>query len=439
MISLSSQGLSAVQNYESKELFTFVVGSTKYRVPKLIAIFISPIISKMLQDNPELNRFEINVKDETKTFRLLIQMAFGNQVQLDQNQSEMMQAFGKALGNDELVAICQSSSPKSNLDNINIDNAVILLNSKKKLHAKYDFIIEYIASHFSDISEQELEKLDIEDVQKILSHSKLRSRSESCIFRYVFGLYMEHNDDPRYSELFSKIKFEKLDEEEMSDFVNNFSSNQMTDGIWLALSRRLILPVAESGKQSMIADKMSDPTSRATSRHESPGNESKPVKKPTKVLEFNGTDYFHGCFASLRSKKKNISVSSSSVNTGTITSLINPSNKTNFWTGNQPDSWVKVELKKFRVRPTSYTIRGRYDHDFNQPQSWNFEGMHAGKWEILDTHVNEPLRVKEPRNFKLSTQNKYSSFRIKQTGPNTYGDQDLVLSAFEVFGEIFEN
>ena len=431
MISLSSQGLSSIMKYPSKEGIAIHVGSSKYVLPKLIAVFISPIIAEKIRENPDLNKFELNINDEQKIFRLVVQLAYGNQVQFEPHQLPVLEAIGKALGNQELVILSQTTNTKTHED-INIQNAVTKLISKKKLRAKYDFIIEYIAFHFSDMSEKDLEKLEIDDIQKIVSHSKFRTNSESSLFRFIFGLYMEHNDDPRYSELFSKVLFEKLDEEEMSDFVNNFSSNQMTDGIWQAISRRLILPVSEPEKDNESATQ-----SKASSRKSSPPNARNSTKQPVKIIEFNGKDFYNGCFYTLQSKKKHVLLSSSSINTGTIRSIINPSNKTNYWTQNQPDSWIKVDLKKNKIHPTSYTIRGRYDHDFNQPQSWNFEGFAKGKWEILDSHINEPLRIKEPKNFKLSVEGKFNSFRIRQTGPNTYGDLDLVLSAFEVFGEIY--
>lgn len=433
LISLSSQGLAAIKNYESKELFIINVGNTKYRIPKLIAIFISPAIARMLENDPEINRFDINIQDDQKVFRVLIQLAFGNSVNVEPSQIPLLIAFGKALENEELIDACKLSAQSE--DEVTIENAVSMLINKKKQRAKYNYIIEFIASHINEVINRGMEKLDANDIQKILTHGKFRTKSDAAIFRFIFDLYMEHTDDPRYSELFACVNFQNLDEEDMSNFVNNVSSNQITDGIWRALSRRLILPVVPD-KQNRQAAQFTE-ISRSSSRLPSPPPEIQESRKSTRSFEFNGSDYYHGVFENLRMKKKHVIMSSSSTNTGTITSLISPTNKTNFWTGNQVDSWIKVELKKNKVIPTSYTIRGRYDHDFNQPQSWNFEAFFDGKWEILDSHVNDPLRVKEPRNFKVSTKTKYSAFRIKQTGPNTYGDHDLVLSAFEVFGEVF--
>ena len=443
--SLTSQGLGAIKLVPANEYFLICVGKDKYKIHRPIAIFMSPVITEKLQENPKMDKFEIQCTDTNRDFRTVVQLAYGNTVKIDESNREALEFFGNVLGNNEIIEACkQVESTMAAKQKPTVENVCSLIKSRNKLQMKRDDFIEFAAKHFYEIKTEDLETLELEDLSLILSNNNLVVETETQLFNFVLHMVQEHGT--RFSSLFSHVLFEYIGDEEMSDFVTLFNGNDMNESIWSAVSRRLVLPlrpVSEMKERHRVVNPKApvEAPSIPNSRKPSPGDEMKEgkLKLPIRTISFDGDDYFHGVFNRLRSKRNHISMSASSSNTGTLTSLINPTNKTNFWTQNQPDSWIRVDLKKNRLRPTSYSIRGRFDHDFNQCQSWNFEGLRGGKWTVLDSHVNEPLKVKAPKNFKVNTRQTFNSFRIKQTGLNTYGDNDLVLSAFEVFGDLYSN
>ena len=443
LFSLSSQGLGALKLVDSSEFFIICVGKDKYKIHRPIAIFISPIITELLQDDPDIEKFEIQYNDVNRDFRTIVQLAYGNSVKIDQSNRNGIEYLAKALGNEEILDVVKKLDETDvSKQKITITSVCNLIKSRNKLQMPKDDCILFAARHFYAIKESDLESLDYEDLSSILSSKDLIVDTETQLFNFILSLVKKHGN--RYSPLFGNVLFEYIGDEEMADFVTLFNGNDLNETVWNAVSRRLVLPlrpVSEMKERHRTVDPKApaEAPSIPNSRRPSPGDESKGSQNLIREISFNGTDYFHGVFNRLRSKRNHISMSSSSTNTGVLSSLINPSSTTNFWTQNQQDSWIRVDLKKNRLHPTSYSLRGRFDHDFNQCQSWNFEGLRGGKWHVLDSHVNEPLKVKAPKNFKVTTESTFNSFRIKQTGLNTYGDNDLVLSGFEVFGDLYPN
>ena len=443
LFSLSSQGLGALKLVESSEFFIISVGKDKYKIHRPIAIFMSPKIAELLQDDPKIEKFDIQYNDVNRDFRTIVQLAYGNSVKIDKNNRNAIESLGKALGNDEIIDACKKlDATEISKQKISITTVCKMIKSRNQLQLPKDDCILFAARHFYAINENDLSTLDFEDLSEILSSKDLVVDTETQLFDFILKLVKKRGNS--YSPLFGNVLFEYIGDEEMADFVTLFNGNDLNETIWNAVSRRLVLPlrpVSEMKERHRTVDPRApaEAPSIPNSRRPSPGDESKGKQSLIREVPFNGTDYFHGVFNRLRSKRNHVTMSASSTNTGILTTLINPSATTNFWTQNQPDSWIRVDLKKNRLHPTSYSIRGRYDHDFNQCQSWNFEGLRGGKWIVLDSHINEPLKVKAPKNFVIQTKSTFNSFRIKQTGLNTYGDNDLVLSGFEVFGDIYPN
>lgn len=465
MFALSSQGLTNLQAVATSEVFTIIVGKKKYPMPKFIAAFISPVIAKLLQDQPNAVSFKINVNDEDNSFRSIIQLGYGQMIQIDPTQRKTIQQIAMALGNDEIVAACDKAN-KANVSKKKFTPANIckIIQTKKEMFMNISKDVQYAAAHFYEINQDELAGLDYDILNAILSQSGLVVQTETNLFNFILRLVKERG--ARFGNLFGYVLFEYIAEEEMTDFVSLYSGNQLNESVWAAVSRRLVLPIKpvmdmDERHKAVPPRTKSNRSSRVQSRSQSPGlseksavveksdkvpeeddkesvkSVSKSPKVPIRTILPEGDDPFHGIFHRLRSNRLAVSMTASSCNTGTLVSLINPTNKTNYWTQNQPDSWIRVDLKKNRVNPVAYTIRGRMDHDYNQLQSWVFEGLNRGRWVTIDKHQNEPLRIKEAKTFQVEAKGTYNAFRIKQIGENTYGDNDLVLSAFEVFGHIY--
>ena len=107
-------------------------------------------------------------------------------------------------------------------------------------------------------------------------------------------------------------------------------------------------------------------------------------------------------------------------------------------TDDDPNSYIEFHFLKNEINPTGYVIQtGEWSHLKN----WKFEGSKDGnKWDLLDSQWNNSDLNGEykSKSFEITkcTQ-KYSHFRLTQTGENHFGDNYLSLSYFDIFGKSF--
>jgi len=112
------------------------------------------------------------------------------------------------------------------------------------------------------------------------------------------------------------------------------------------------------------------------------------------------------------------------------------------YTHNIIGSWYCFNLQPFNICPNYYTLR----HWCNQSyalRNWIFQGSTDGaQWEDLVVHVND-TRLSEDggstASWMVPDKGKwFSHFMILQTGPNSSGNNYLMLSVFEVYGILEE-
>lgn len=114
--------------------------------------------------------------------------------------------------------------------------------------------------------------------------------------------------------------------------------------------------------------------------------------------------------------------------------------KKSFWTKNEQISWICVDFKKYKIKPTHYTIRSCQGADY--PKSWVIEVSNDNnKWDVIDeqtdcSYLNGSYNV---HTFKINNQNrcnvKYIRIRQIQNCNNTY---HLGIGSLEFYGTIFE-
>ena len=420
-------------------------------IPRCIAVFLSPRVFSIIKQNATNTELELQTPDDDEMFEQLIQLGYGKQIYINDENRNSLLSFGKELENKELVDACMNvkglyASPSA----MTLKNAIPSLKSKVTVGANITNDINFVADHFFEFDQKELYVLDHHTLKRILSHPSLSIRNENTLFNFVFDLVSVKGRT--YQPLFEFIHFEDIGVEEMSRFVNAFNASSLSEPVWRSIGRRLTAEQSHvSVAQSPIPRKKSKErkTSAPLLTHEditedappSDIDESPPTpKKGRKIIATYSPSQNHpfkGVLSSMQNLKGKVAISASSKNTGFLSKLIKNGNMTNFWTHNEPDSWIRIDFKKASLVPTSYALAGRCDHDFNQMQSWVFEVLSQKSWIVLDEHHEQPLSTKKAYSFKLPEQtNAYKSFRIRQIGPNTYGDNDLVLSRIELFGQL---
>ena len=145
-----------------------------------------------------------------------------------------------------------------------------------------------------------------------------------------------------------------------------------------------------------------------------------------------------------------VKITASSVDKGDPSQLLAPE-PSELWTADVPASWICIDLGEERsMVPTHYTLRHGGNYKGDSLRHWDLQGSVDGKcWFLIkrhsnDTSLNMPFAVqswwigddvspnKEWRDMK------YRFFRILQTGHNSSNHIFLMLSGFEIYGELFE-
>ena len=101
------------------------------------------------------------------------------------------------------------------------------------------------------------------------------------------------------------------------------------------------------------------------------------------------------------------------------------------------NQWIGYDFMAHEVIVTNYAIRSRSDHYGLNLKSWVFEGTtDQNVWYPMDTqnNVSDLCQKNVVKIFTVQNQRPCSCVRIRQTGKNNVGKNNLVITSLEVFG-----
>ena len=167
-------------------------------------------------------------------------------------------------------------------------------------------------------------------------------------------------------------------------------------------------------------------------------NQRTPVEVP---FNPNGETAIFAKYAERRGKKfSQTGIVNVTASSGGIYNAIDVGND-DFWTTEVPNSYIEFHFPNHEINPTGYVIKSyNGDPGWNHLKNWKFEGSKDGnKWDLLDSQsdnydLNGNLKSKS---FEIANcTEKYSHFRLTQTGKNHCGSDYLSLSYFDIFGKL---
>ena len=127
--------------------------------------------------------------------------------------------------------------------------------------------------------------------------------------------------------------------------------------------------------------------------------------------------------------------------------VIDLGSNSRFWSEDSPNSWICYDFGWRCVTPTSYSIKsyGGGPGWYN-PKSWVLEGSNyggEGSWEVVDSRKDnfDLDHSYVTRNFEISAppRRAFRFVRLRLTGKNHFGNDALVICAFEIFGTLSTN
>jgi hypothetical protein len=244
---LSSRGLERAGSINEKD-FAFIGKSRQVECTRFQAAFISPRVHALLEADKTLDSLYVECEtrgdDETQFFEFLQQLLNG--MPIDPGVSEADEFFEVAafLGNTELLDLFLH-------DEDPIDKSIVCSGLRKRsvLERPVDKEIEFAASNFYELAIEDLCKVDVSLLERIVSSPTLRLVHEDSLLALICSVKYESQ-----IALLRYLRIEYLSCEAMEVFLDRFRDSIVDPLICDSVCRRLLLLVSpeNSGRGTQV-------------------------------------------------------------------------------------------------------------------------------------------------------------------------------------------
>lgn len=400
--------------------FLFIVNGSKIKTNRLIADLLSPRLCKIHSSDPTLSTFTINTKYDGN-FSNIIDLVSFNEVSIPTSELSFASEVLEILENKNILFDYDETTTTE----LNIATILTQIKKHEQYQQFYSEIfekeIDFISSHFYEMSEkqeEELQILSIDTISRIINSEKLVLNSEDQLLRFVNKIYIQKNDA---SYLYETVKFENVDRKSIFEFVSIFDLNDLNNGMWKNITK-------------LLCENITKKDDRKQNRYKS--------KKI--VLPHSTDEKFNGIINYMKKQPNyTIKITASSVDryNEQPENAIDFDNINSYYSSkNIPNSWLKIDFGEHRVIATDYTLRScNWNEHYSHPKSWVIEGSNDNNsWEIIDEEENCQFLVGASlvHTFKMNISKEFKYIRMRCTGPDSSGDNYLPISAFEIYGTL---
>jgi hypothetical protein len=423
-LKLSANGLKNIPPFEPGDVFHFLVGGDTYDCPFVVAAFLSPNVAQLRLIDKTQDELVINARDENRLFESFLLLGRGHELSVSASTATFFGSVCEELGNVELLSMIWDDFGGS----LDVRSCISRLRLLRSLDGTRKREVDYLASHFHELSPTDFSQLEVEDLYEILSQDSLKLLSEDCLFEFLCSSF-EQSDC--YFGLLEFVRFEYLSAEMIDRFAPfSFESfDFLTVSIWHRICERLSLPLIWLQPKSRLVGR---PIFTKRTGTETP---------IAGIIDF----LTHQCGGNVHDR--GVVKITSPTNGGFFV----PKNAADLFSNSLfgesigPDRWLCYEFVTGTVYLTGYSIRSQYQFGsgWAHLKEWVVEtSMEGEDWTIVDQRTdNHELDAKNATvwfEISESYHRECRFVRLRQTGPNHAGNTALYLSAFEVFGDLLE-
>lgn len=386
---------------------------------KIQISFISPIIYKIILNDPTINKFQLKTENSSKCAEFLHSMIKGATVTIPDELVDIFRSIALELGNEEIYS-CVS-------DDLTLDNVLEIVKARKNYSFKTEKEVDYISSHFYEIDQKDISSFDILTLDNILSSKDLVITSEHDLFEFIIRLLSEHEEEDEYRLLLRHLHIEYLSVEDMSLFIKLIDENNI--GSFLpCIYRRLLCKLA---------------------KFDIPEEEKRRIPK---IKVVNEGDKFDGIFSYLFKENDGNPVTKGVVGIEETTNftqsrvsyLVDPEkrNQTNWYcvTNDIDRGEFIIDFKDKRIQLEGYSLKAHSSSFVNGHfmKSWKIEGSNdKNEWTTVDEQKSDSLRANLAEGFwQCKRSPPFRFFKIRMTERNTSNYYRMGLHAIEFFGFI---
>jgi hypothetical protein len=407
---LSSHGLQRAATINGSEFefidndFEFIGNTCHLRSTRVQAVFISPRVHWLLQQDKTLTSFYLEWKsremNEKRVFEFLEAAMNGKPIDALASEIEDLCEVATALGNTELLdSFIRDENP---LDRLTVCDR---LTRNSVLGRSVDEEIEFAASHFSEIDPEDLKRIDVPLLELIVRSDGLRLESEDSLLIFILNLGLEDQ-----LVLVRYLRSEYLSAKGMDLLLNSLGDSIFDPLVWDCLCHRLVTRVVRTFEKENAAKSLDGIISYLTKKHGGNVHEKGIVAVTSKSV-WNDDPQF------------------------AVTNLVDLASHSAFSSKDRSGQWVCWDFREMLIRPTQYTIRAA------RLQSWVLEGSLNGRsWTQIDRQMNnrdfESGWTKA--SFAVSKPAAFRFIRLTQADSNHSGADELLLFGVEFFGTLSE-
>ena len=408
--------------------FAFIVNGEEFKTSRVVSDLLSPKIAKYHSIDPTIETFTINTANKGH-FELILNLINFIPNDVQENEIPFISEVIEILENESI----QLPNPNDSIK-ITEDNVFKEISKHEKFEKFYSkrmtLEIEFISSNFFEFCEkheEELSKLKIETLIKIVSDSKLKLRDEDLLLNLINNLYV--NDD-KFSVLYEFVNFTNASSKAVSEFVDVYNINDVTQTAWNQISLRLKQEISKKNddqnryknlRQGIEFPFQSDKEFKGIINYlysKSSGNIEKVINFTASSNDWDNNEAFKPRSVALFNQSGNYFVS-----------------------GNHGNEWICLDFKEHKIIPTHYTIRSsKYRVGNWHPKSWVVEASNDNKtWTVIDqqqncSYLNVPRYV-HTFNINKQQNNDYQYIRLRQFS-NCRNSDYLAIEEFEIYGSL---
>ncbi|KAK8876435.1 hypothetical protein M9Y10_006644 [Tritrichomonas musculus] len=452
---LSSKSLKQIKESGMDEDFEIEIFCESIRCTKFIAMFFSPKISRVLRNDPTMDKFKVEFKEipiiyrsveeirnkieETNFVQKIRNLLEGEPIRVCnpstmkrdeiEDTTKLLIELGIALDNEDIFFNLFKNFSKLDEKEMTKDNIIFNIKMSRMLTNKeiYKELIEKVSCNFSNFFSQEesdiekLKELRVTELEDILSCPKLKIESEDFLYEMIEKLGEE------YSILIDEIEIEYLSVENVKKIIEKIDNSEISlhRKLWSSICRRLILD--PSRKNDNLNRR-----SVSNSQNQSIINCANGIIDHL-MKESGGNVY----------SSKAIDVKSSRIFDGQIEHLFDKSRDTHFRLDDQSDGYIIFDFKDIRINFSKYYFSvpsSKNGQSNGRPKRWRIEGSNdENTWKLIDFKENDSNLNDSGKSstFTCQTTNNeyYRYIRIKDFTSQT-NTHYFLLSEIEFYGNI---
>ena len=443
-LTMTWSGFASVNLDMSDPEFEFVFENQRlFRVHSVLAEFLSPKVAQLRRSDVTFCRYIFNASDCYDVFETLVKaLSRGTAFEVTESNLGSLFEIADELENTELTS---KLLDLTEIDNITVEDALFFLAMPKHrsiFGSRVQDMRTFVASHFFELPNEKLAKLDLETLSSILSDPQLKLQDEDSLYDFVSS---QMKIDLSFARLLEYVRPEYLTIpriEDLSTFIEQNLLNDISPGIWKQISRRLILTPSMTFAEERVSSRR---FLEKTFDYISPRPLDGVIAHLTR--EFGGNVHDEGIVEITSSGMYNNATHYHPKHAADL------EEDSIYYSTNIQDTWICYNFKDRRISPTHYTIRsnsdgGRGVNGWHNLKSWVIEGSNDQKtWDILDQRENnnDLDRRNAIYTFQISPEKckqSYQYLRLRVTGPNhcsagTY--YILTIASLEYFGRLFND